>query len=211
VEIEKPPILISGWDCGSRRRQAQASGSHGGRGGSFKKHLLSGGRLPGRGLMNYLCLCILVLLAAVTVCDATDNAEPIGENSDYFFACSDGELSKIETLLEKDLSLVHKTTKDGEHCLHLSALGGNAEIVKLLLGKGADPDVRSSWEGGMRMHPLSWSTFYGRYEIIELLLEAGADVNADFAFGAKNDDGKFEVGTVLDVVEQILLGAKDQE
>jgi len=50
---------------------------------------------------------------------------------------------------------------------------------------------------------LSWNTFYGRHDIIELLLKAGADVNADF------DIAPNQKGTVLDVIEQILLGDLD--
>ena len=36
-------------------------------------------------------------------------------------------------------------------------------------------------------------------------------MNADFDFGSKDESGEHEMGTVLDVVEQILLGANDQE
>ena len=104
--------------------------------------------------------------------------------------------------------------KRASSSLHLCALSDNADIVKLLLDVGADPDVRTTFEGGMRMHPLSWSTFYGRHAIIELLLKANADVNADFDI-SKNEDGTPQKGTVLDVVEQILLsgldGSEDKE
>lgn len=155
-------------------------------------------------------LAFLFLHIMVLVSVAIGATSPEEENSEYFFACSGGELSTIKTLLERDPSLVHKTTKDGEHCLHLSALSGNAEIVQLLLEKGADPDIRSKWEQGLRMHPLSWSTFYGRFEIIELLLKHGADVNADFDLG-KKESGEAEKVTVLDVVEKILIGTKDDE
>lgn len=152
-----------------------------------------------------------MVILSVAVIGAMANPEE-EENSEYFFACSGGEFQTVKTLLEKDPSLVHTTTKDGEHCLHLSALSGNAEIVALLLDLKADPDVRSNWESGLRMHPLSWSTFYGRHEIIELLLKHGADVNADFDLG-KDENGAAGKGTVLDVIEQILMGMdkEDQE
>ena len=136
--------------------------------------------------------------------------EPNEPNADYFFACSGGDFDAIKIKVEKDPSIVHATTRDGEHCLHLCAISGNADIAKLLLENGADPDVRSGWDQGLRMHPLSWNTFYGRYDIIELLLKHGADVNADFDLG-KKENGEAEKGTVLDVVEKILLGTEDEE
>lgn len=145
-----------------------------------------------------LCLCMMSVVAA--------SSDPEEENSEYFFACSGGELSTAKMLLEKDSSLAHATTKNGEHCLHLTALSGSAEIAKLVLDAGADPDIRSTWDSGLRMHPLSWNTFYGRHEIIELLLKYGANVNADFDLG-----GEAKKATVLDVVEQILLATKDGE
>ena len=169
---------------------------------------ISNSRRGSGSIFARFCLSIILLVLASI---ATGDTTPDDENSEYFFACSGGELSKVKSLLESDPSLVHKTTKDGEHCLHLSALSGNAEIVKLLLEAGADPDVRSKWEQGLRMHPLSWSTFYGRHEIITLLLEHGADVNADFDLGPKNENGVAEKGTVLDVIEQILLGGVEDE
>jgi len=142
------------------------------------------------------------------VADA-DPSEPREENSDYFFACSGADFSMFKTLVENDPSLVHKTTTSGEHCLHLCALEGATDIAQFLLDAGADPNIRSTWAQGLRMHPLSWSTFYGRHEIIELLLKHGADVNADFDLG-KQDAGGAKKGTVLDVIEQILIGMKDE-
>jgi len=59
------------------------------------------------------------------------------------------------------------------------------------------------------MHPLSWNTYYGRFEILELLLKAGADVNADFDLRAAEIGEIAEKATVLDVVEQILMGTSD--
>mmetsp|Transcript_3557 Transcript_3557/g.7196 ORF Transcript_3557/g.7196 Transcript_3557/m.7196 type:complete len:201 (-) Transcript_3557:205-807(-) len=132
-------------------------------------------------------------------------------NTKYFFACSSEDLSSglsiVKDLLSQDESLAHTTTNDGEHCLHLSALGGNEELVQLLLEKGADPNIRSTFVHGLRMHPLSWSVYYGRYKIIELLLKHGADVNADF--DVKRGPDEVQPVTALDVVEEILLQIED--
>ncbi|KAL3772862.1 hypothetical protein ACHAWO_002692 [Cyclotella atomus] len=99
-----------------------------------------------------------------------------------------------------------RIVRDGEHCLHLASLSGSTPIVALLLSKGADPDIRSTYSKGLRMHPLSWATYYGRHEIISLLLENGADPNADFDLGGDSfqNDEERKV-TVLDVVEKIIL------
>ncbi|KAL7460957.1 hypothetical protein ACHAXS_001391 [Conticribra weissflogii] len=133
------------------------------------------------------------------------------ENTKYFFACSSEDLTSgfsiAKDLISEDESLVHTTTNDGEHCLHLSALGGNEELVQLLLEKGADPNIRSTFVHGLRMHPLSWSVYYGRYKIIDLLLKHGADVNADF--DVKRGPDEVQPATVLDVVEEILLQIED--
>lgn len=150
-----------------------------------------------------LCWCMVMTALLVSPAIVYGATNPADDNSEYFFACSGGDLEKFKSQLDKNPSLAHKTTKDGEHCLHLCALSGNADIVKILLDVGADPDIRTSFDKGMRMHPLSWNTFYGRHDIIELLLEASADVNADF------DIAPNQKGTVLDVIEQILLGDLD--
>mmetsp|Transcript_25866 Transcript_25866/g.42702 ORF Transcript_25866/g.42702 Transcript_25866/m.42702 type:complete len:216 (+) Transcript_25866:182-829(+) len=136
------------------------------------------------------------------------------DNSEFFHTCSDGNYDKFQSLLTTNPSLIHATTKDGEHCLHLCAIGGNIQIVRTLLEQGADPNIRSTWQNGLRMHPLSWNTFYGRYEILELLLEYGADVEADFDLGGSVKDektGELEKVTVLDVVEKILSSEVDEE
>ena len=107
--------------------------------------------------LSVLFLRVLLLLsAAVTASAAPEDPD----NADYFFACSgesaggasataaSDERATVASLVEGDPSLVHATTKDGEHCLHLCAISGNAGIVRLLLEKGADPNVRSGWEQG---------------------------------------------------------------
>merc|ERR1719356_148986 len=133
------------------------------------------------------------------------------ENSEYFHGCSGGQREVVGKLVEENPSIVHSTTEDGENCLHLVAISGDAGIARILLERGADANVRSAWDGGLRMHPLSWSTYYGRHEIVELLIQHGADVNADFDSGQKEKDESPSKTTVLDVVESILIGLDDDE
>ena len=143
---------------------------------------------------------------------ATEDKHSATDNSEFFHSCSDGNYDKFKSLIDADETLVKATTKDGEHCLHLCAISGNIDIVKTLLEMGADPNIRTTFKDGLRMHPLSWNTFYGRYDIIELLLEYGADIEADFDLGGSiSVKGEFKKVTVLDVVEKILASEVDDE
>ena len=57
---------------------------------------------------------------------------------------------------------------------------GNTEVVKLLLERGADVNVKSTTDGSTA---LMWATQKGNMDIVKLLLKNSADVNAE------NDDG----------------------
>ena len=155
----------------------------------------------------------LATATRTTTTESKDTSTSPDDNSEFFHTCSDGNYDKFKSLLSTNPQLIHATTKDGEHCLHLCAISGNTQIVQTLLEQGADPDIRSTWKDGLRMHPLSWNTFYGRYDIVELLLEHGADVEADFDLGGSVDErtGELEKVTVLDVVEKILSTEVDEE
>ena len=161
----------------------------------------------------YAYIVLMTILGGANVGVSATDAEEY-DNSEFFHTCSGGDYDKFKSFLDADPTLVHATTPDGEHCLHLCAISGNVDIVKTLLEKGADPNIRSTFKDGLRMHPLSWSTFYGRYDIIELLLQHGADIEADFDLGGSVKDestGELTKVTVLDVVEKILMSQVDDE
>jgi ankyrin repeat protein len=56
--------------------------------------------------------------------------------------------------------------------LHTAALGGDAEVVKLLLDHGAEINARDQESGAT---PLAYAASLGRAEVVELLLDRGAD------------------------------------
>ena len=62
--------------------------------------------------------------------------------------------------------------KSGATPLHNAALGGNAEVVKLLLDHGAQMDARDQESGAT---PLAYAASLGRAEVVDLLLARGAD------------------------------------
>ena len=55
--------------------------------------------------------------------------------------------------------------------LHLAALGGHQEIVRLLLDAGADPRIRDSKHDS---DALGWAEFFGRADLVRILAEHAA-------------------------------------
>ena len=126
---------------------------------------------------------------------------------DFFNACSGGDTSLVTKSLKEHPDWANAYTQNGETCLHLTGIYGHSEVTKILLNKGADPNIRSTYEKGLRMHPLSWNVYGGHLGNIELLLEAGADINLDFdSMGAVTTPV-----TSLDVIQELLQREEGDE
>jgi len=70
---------------------------------------------------------------------------------------------------------VNSRDKFGDNAgLHWAARQGQAEMARLLIGNGADPDIRNR-EGET---PLHWAASEGQKELVVILIVHGADVNA---------------------------------
>ncbi|HVT13981.1 MAG TPA: ankyrin repeat domain-containing protein [Fimbriimonadaceae bacterium] len=70
----------------------------------------------------------------------------------------------------------NQLSADGFRPVALAAAFGHNDIVRVLLGKGADPNLPSTALGGVP--PLQSAVFGRNLEGVRLLVEAGADVNA---------------------------------
>lgn len=101
------------------------------------------------------------------------------ENIPLFFeACAKGDVGSLRGLLASDATLALISNPDAPHTgwtgLHSAAQGGFVDVVRLLLGQGADPNAR---EAGDNTTPLHWAAAHGKTETVRALLDARADVH----------------------------------
>ena len=142
------------------------------------------------------------LLAIILFCfhrteALSDNEGSIESFDQFLMACSKGDMEIVETTLQDHPDFVRGQSRNGESCLHVAGILGQANVTRYILEHGGNPNQRSTYEHGLRMTPLSWNVYGRHVQNIQLLLEAGADVNLDFDY---MDDGKKVVITALDLL-----------
>lgn len=107
-----------------------------------------------------------------------------GAYVDICTAAHMGNLSRVRELLDQDPSLVNRVSDYGSYYLGCgaplwnAAARGHIEVVRLLLERGADPNLP---EEGMAPHgrALYAAVYNGHYDIAKLLLEHGAYPNPE--------------------------------
>jgi ankyrin repeat protein len=112
-----------------------------------------------------------------------------GAECDICTAAYFGDLDRVRTLCEQDPSLANRSSEYVTYyaCsgtpLRNAAVGGHIEIVKLLLDRGADPNLPE--EGiAPRGHALHSAVCRGHVEIVKLLLHHGAHPNVEIESSA---------------------------
>lgn len=112
-----------------------------------------------------------------------------GADVDLCMACATGNIDRVRQLLELDPSLVNRVSDYNSYytgCgapIKNAAVGGHLEIVRLLLKRGADPNLP---EEGIAPdgHALHSAVVRGHIEIVRLLLEHGAHPNVEIESSA---------------------------
>ncbi len=107
-----------------------------------------------------------------------------GAPLDIYMAALTGNIERVRELLDQDPALINRISdchtgySGSGSALTNAASGGHIEIVKLLLERGADPNLPV--EGiAPRGHSLYTAVSRGHTEIVKLLLEHGAYPNTE--------------------------------
>lgn len=104
---------------------------------------------------------------------------PIGELVERLRkAAGRGDLAELRTLLDEHPELVNEPGGPGVRtALHQTVFGNQVEAARLLLSRGADPNIRCEGDNAM---PLHFAAEKQLFPLIRLLIEHGADpIGAD--------------------------------
>lgn len=119
---------------------------------------------------------------AATPADVLAHLRGRGAHVDINTAAHTGDLNRVKELLDEDPSLANRISEYVTYHLGSgapiknAAAKGHIEVVKLLLARGADPNLPE--EGiAPRGHALYSAVYNGHYETAKLLLEHGAYPN----------------------------------
>ena len=85
-----------------------------------------------------------------------------------------GDLEALKAMLDANQELIHDKDWDGYTVLHAAAFEGQTEVVKYLLGKGADANEADS-DG---VTALMKASLRGHMDVVKILVENGAYVEA---------------------------------
>jgi ankyrin repeat protein len=107
-----------------------------------------------------------------------------GATVDIGMAAATGDLARVRELLDQDPSLVNRVSDYGSYYIGCgapiknAAARGHLEIVRLLLQRGADPNLPEE-DIAPDGHALYSAAANGHFEIAKLLLEHGAHPNVE--------------------------------
>jgi cytohesin len=124
------------------------------------------------------------LKAAEPVAEASQPEPPTAKAPDIpplWLAAHKGNIKAVKQHLAAGTDV---SAEDGFTPLHFAAQQGHKEVVELLIGKGADVNLKR--RGGKT--PLHLAAQNGHKDVTELLIAKGADVNAKDDYGSTSLD-----------------------
>lgn len=139
---------------------------------------ITGAARKGRGRRYYRdSVCVAVLLA-VGICVSGCNRSPENE---FLSAVTGNDLDAVGRMLDVGgIDVNYRTSLTGATALGSACGLGHVEMARLLLARGADPNIVNS----SGRTPLQMAAYDGSTAIVEMLIQAGANVDiADTEYG----------------------------
>ena len=124
---------------------------------------------------------IITTIAAVLVVGCATGKQKTVQalDIDIWQAARKGNIVAVEYHLAAGVDVSAKD-ESGRTPIYAATVGGDKEVVKLLIAKGADVNAKA---GISEKTPLHEAASSGHKEVVELLIANGADVNAKKKFG----------------------------
>ncbi|XP_022983578.1 putative E3 ubiquitin-protein ligase XBAT31 [Cucurbita maxima] len=95
------------------------------------------------------------------------------ENGLFFSALQNEDVESVRAMVETDSSILHHTTDHQRSTvLHVAAANGQIDILSMLLGRNANPDILNRHN----QTPLMLAAMSGRVDCVLKLIEAGANI-----------------------------------
>ena len=98
---------------------------------------------------------------------------PHGARKDILIGAGLGDWDAVQAELARDSSSIERVDKEGNTVLRWAARANQADMVRRLLERGADPNKANVWGGP----PLLYAARSSDTEVAKLLVEHGAQVN----------------------------------
>jgi ankyrin repeat protein len=100
-------------------------------------------------------------------------------------AAKKGDLMLVQELVELGAKPAEKTKRKQENCLVNAVQSGSTDVVKFLLGNGADPNARDP-DSGLACLGIAFTRHAEKLEMLVALLKSGATPSDTYSLGDKS-------------------------
>ncbi|XP_060201875.1 putative E3 ubiquitin-protein ligase XBAT31 isoform X2 [Lycium barbarum] len=99
--------------------------------------------------------------------------QPHHEHNGLFIAVQNGELDKVEAMINEEPNVVRLNSVRGKlSALHVAAANGQIEVLCMLLDRGVNPDILNRH----KQTPLMLAAMHGNVSCVERLIQRGANI-----------------------------------
>lgn len=124
-----------------------------------------------------IVLCVLTIMG----CGCGKDRTPLHAN--IRAAVEQGDLADVRLHIRNGADIFAPPPRNQTSLLFLAASRGHVDIVRFLVSRGADVNVRESDGPFSGATPLHGAASEGHVEVVRYLLRQGADINAVFKGG----------------------------